>query len=478
MKKLFLIFTICAFSLYSILLSYADVNNNTVNVMEGLPIATSLESTQNIKYINEYNNSLQAIIAEQSINLNTLNSVYYLGGYGGRFDGGSLKKSFEWDNSFQESAPLFKSDIYKDYYKLRTEKILQKYQTTEVFDYTVFTAAGRQQFDSYIKGTITDQRNMGQLTVLLQGKILDKLIELEPLKRKTLLDETLALGLPINSDINLDYLYQLFESRVRLQMFDQMAETNKEKLEKLSHKIGMVITADKSGNLLLQSKDLQSKGNIVQIINVLQEEEGYRGLNLLQELYGKKNYKLVFNEEKGSSYEIELEKAIDNITIDENGFVNLDLNSLFEEKPQIGANPISEDPTASNVDENSLKQLERLYLNKTKAAQEIVKELNRYSIYLELENQNITNLYTRGFEAGLKTWKKNMDNKLSSFGVGGMADFMTYIKQFELLDRSLNKQDKERALIAKFRNSDIQFRTTEEGSIWIINMLYKIRYLK
>ncbi|MDF2532440.1 MAG: hypothetical protein K0Q65_2021 [Clostridia bacterium] len=71
-----------------------------------------------------------------------------------------------------------------------------------------------------------------------------------------------------------------------------------------------------------------------------------------------------------------------------------------------------------------------------------------------------------------------MDNKLNTFGIGGMADFMAYIKQFELLDRNPDKQSAERILIAKFRNSDIQFRTTEEGSLWITNMLYKIRAIK
>lgn len=478
LKKLFLIFTICAISLYSILSSYADTNNNAVNVMEDLPWVTSFEPENNLKYISEYNMSQQSIIAEQGINLNKLNTIYYLGSYNGSFDGGSLKKCLDWDNSFEEGAPLFKSELYKGYYGLRTEKILKQYQISEFFDYAVFIKTGRQEFDSYIKGAVKDQSGMWQLNLLLQEKILDKLTLIEPLRRKGFLDEVLDFGLPANRLKNLDCLYQMFESRVRLQLFDQMVDINNQKLQRLNLKIGIVITAQKSGKLLLQNEDIKNMDNVVQIINVLQEEDSYRGLTLLNELYAKQNYKLVFNKEGSSSHEIELEKAIYAIAIDENGYVHIDLDRLFEEELQISENTAPANSAVSNALENQLKQLELLYSSKTKAASEIVKELNRYSIYLELKDKKVSNLYTKGFEAGQKTWKKNLDNKLNTFGIGGRADFIAYIKQFELSDRNLSKHDKVRVLIAKFRNSDIQFRTTEEGSIWLTNMLFKIRFMK
>jgi hypothetical protein len=420
--------------------------------------------------------SLQSIIAEQGINLYTLNSIYNSGSYTGTFDGSSLKKCLDFENRFVENAPLFKSDIYRSYYSLRTAKVLKQYQTSELFNYAAFIKTGRQEFDSYIKGSVKDQSSMAQLTLLLQEKILDKIIELEPLKRKSFLDEALNLGLPANSSKSLDCLYQMFESRARLQLFDQMAEINKQKLQRLNQKIGMVITSEKSGGLLLQNRNSKSKDTKVQIINVLSEEDSYRGLTLLNELYNKQNYKLVFNEKGGRSHEIELEKAIYAIAIDDNGYVHLDLDGLFREETKISENPAPENPAVLNVEANQLKQLELLYSGKSKASGEIVKELNRYNIYLELKDKKISNLYTKDFEASQKIWKKDLDNKLNSFGLGGSADFIAYIKQFELSDRNLGKQDKVRVLIAKFRNSDIQFRTTEESSIWLTNMLFKIRF--
>ena len=478
MKKLFLIFFLFVLSLTNMLFCYADVNSKPIDITEDLPLVTKYESANNLRTINEYNMRLQSIIAKQGMNLNTLNTIYYLGSYKDSFDGGSLRECLDWENSFEESAPLFKSEGYKGYYSLRTAKILKQYQTSEFFNYAAFIKTGRQEFDSYIKGAVKDQSSIQQLTLLLQEKILDKLIEFEPLKRKGFLDEALDLGISVNSSKTLDCLYQMFESRVRLQLFNQMADINKQKLLSLNLKIGIVITSEKSGELLLQNTDIKSTDNLVQIMNVLQGEDGYRGLTLLNELYSKQKTKLVFNERNGGSHEIELEKAINAIKLDENGYVRLDLDRLFAEEMKISDNSVPTNLIGSSVSESEQKQLELLYSSKTKAAQAIVKELNCYSIYLELKDKKISNLYTKNFEAMQKIWKKDLDNKLNAFGIGGRADFAAYIKQFELSDRHISKPDKVRLLIAKFRNTDIQFRTTEEGSIWITNMLFNIRLMK
>jgi hypothetical protein len=446
--------------------------------MEDLPLTVKFEPAENLKYLNQYNLQLQSIIAEQQLNLNTLISIYYLGSYDVNMAGSSLKRSLEWNIPLLEEAPIFKSDIYKGYFSTRTQKVLEQHKTSEDFNYANFTKTGRQDFDNYIKTALKDENSRIQLITLLQGKLYDKLIELEPAKRKALLDETLALGLPENSSNAIDCIYQLFESRVRLQMFSQMVDINKQKIQHLNQRIGLVITAEKKGQLMLQSKNSQSKDKAVQIMNLLENEEGYRGYAALHELYSKDDYKLIFTEESGSVYEVELEKAIAAITINKNGFVHIDLESLLAEKQDIKEDVIPTKPTTSNNNESQLKSLEMLYLNKSKAAKEIVKELNRYSIYLELKDKKISNIYTRSFESKQKVWKKDLESKLNSFGTGGMADFMAYIKQFELLDRKSIKQDKENQLIVKFRNTDIQFRKTEDGSIWISNMLYKVKYMK
>ena len=478
MKKLFLVFTLCSLSLYSILFCYADVDNKTAHIIDDLPLIAMLEDAKNLEYINEYHMRQQSIISEQCIYLNKLNTIYYLGGFKGNFDGGSLKKCLDWDNTFEEGAPLFKSDTYMRYFSLRTDRILAHYQTSEFFDYAAFIKTGRQEFDHYIKGAVKDEADTWQLNLLMQEKLLDQIVLLEPLKRKGFLEEVLNLGLPVNKSKSLDCLYQLFESRVRLQLLDQMVELNKQKLQKFNNTIGIVITSEKGGKLLLYRKDLKNMENVIQIINVLKVEESYRGLALLNELYNKQNIKLVFEEENGGSFEIEIDSAIQNIAIDENGLVYLDLNRIFTDELQIYENSAPINLTGFEARENQLKQLEQLYSSKTKAVSEIVKELNRYSIYLELKDKKISNIYTKAFEGSQKTWKRNLDMEINAFGIGGVADFIAYIKQFELQDRNPIKLDKERLLIAKFRNSDIQFRTTEESSIWLIEMLIKIRLIK
>jgi hypothetical protein len=474
LKKLFLIFTVCVFSLYSVMFCFADLQTKAVDMMEDLPLALKLEAFENQKYLKAYNDQLLSILAEQVQSLNTLNYIYYLGDYHGNFDGKSLQRCMKWKDEFVENAPLFNSDIYKGYYNIRTEKVLKEYQSSEAFDYASFTKTSRQEFDSYIKAALKDQNSRERLTVLVQSKLEDKLVE-QKTDRRAMFEEILSLRQPANYSKSLDYVFQLFESRVRIQLHRQMVDVNKLKLEKLIKNIGIVITAESRGQLLLQSIDVQSKEKPIQIINVLESEESYRGLTLLSELYGKENYKLIFMEENGTSKEIKLEKAMAAISMDENGNASLDLNKLFIEKQEVAAvKPVIN----INMNENQLKSLELLYSSKTKASQNIIKELNRYSIYLELKDKKISNTYTRSFEAKKMLWKKDMETKLNAFGTGGMADFMAYIKQFELLNSRTDKGNMEKALIAKFRNSDMQFRKTDEGSLWITNMLYKVKCMQ
>jgi hypothetical protein len=472
LKKLILIFIICVFTLYGIMFCYADFQNNTLDIMADLPLAMRFEPSDNLKVFHSYHNQLLSILEEQKQNLNTLNYIYYLGDYYGSFDGRSLARSMKWDNKFIENAPLFHTDIYKGYYSFRTEKIRNKYQSSEFFDDTAFIKTARQEFDSYINTAAKDQKSRDQLIVQMQSKLEDKLIEQNE-NRKAMLDEILSLRQAANHSKSLDYIFQLFESRVRLQLHQQMVDANKQKLEKLVHRIGISITAEGAGQLLLQSRDEKSDEKAIQIMNVLEDKMSYQGFTLLSEFYGKENYKLVFRDESGSVKEVELEKAIDGIAIDKNGHLNLDLDQLFAKEQN---SVVSTAAAAGIADETQLKSLELIYSNKTKEAQAIIKELNRYSIYLELKDKKISNYYTRSFESNQKLWTKDLEDKLNAFGKDGMVDFVTYIKRFELLDRKAELQKNEKAFIARFRNSDIQFRKTEEASLWITNMMFRIKY--
>lgn len=473
MKKLLLIFILCSATLFGLMFSYADEQNTAFSISEDLPLLLSKEPSAAMKQLNENSAELQSIIAEQRFNLNILNSICYLGSYTGSFDGLSLQRSLEWRGADFDKAPLFNSEAYSDYYHIRTAKILEKYQYSEAFDCAAFIKNARTEFDSFI----VSEKNNAQLMVLLQDKHFDKLVELEPAQRKQLFEEVLALRLPENNSKYLDNLYQQFEGRVRLQLLTEMVEINQKKLEALANKIGMIITSDKKGQLQLIYKDSQNKEVSVHIINVLGDDDGYRGLVKLYELYKKTDIRLIFTEEEGSSHEIDMTQAYSAIALDNEGYVHLNLDSLINNQKVQEVKSEAPAPDAS-IDNELLKSAELLYASRTKAAQEIVRELNRYGMYLELKDNKISNLYTRSFEAELMTWKKNLDLRLNSFGTAGTADFIAYIKLFSLLDRNPSKNDKERTLIAKFRNSDIQFRKTEDCSIWITDILYRLKYLQ
>lgn len=477
MKKLFLIFILCVLSLYGVLVCYADFQELPIDLMADLPLAQKFEPAESQKLLNAYHDQLEITLAEQRQSLNALNYIYFIGSSEGSFDAGSLYRSIHVANPPEAQIALVDHELFKGYYSMRTNTILKQYQSSEVFDYNAFIKRARGEFDNYIKNVIKDQNKKEQLLVLLQSKLSDKLVELPPSNRKVLYDEILSLRQPANLSKALDHTYQVFESRVRMQLLRQMVEENQQKLNRLVEQIRVSIVYKHRGQLLLQSNDAKNIEKSVEIINVMENEEGYRGLTLLHELYSKEHYKLVFKKTDESFYEIDLIKAIGAITTDEKGYLYLDLDQLFEgsHSEVATAKPIE---VSAKARENQLKAMEQLYTGKSKAAQAIVKELSRYGMYLELKDKKITNNYTRSFELKQKQWKKDMESRLNAFGAGGMADFAAYIKQFELLNRSIEKNEKEKLLIAKFRNSDIQYKKTEAGVIWITDLLFKIRNMQ
>lgn len=261
-----------------------------------------------------------------------------------------------------------------------------------------------------------------------------------------------------------------------------MIDINKEELTKLTHKVAVCITVDRSGTLQLLFEDSEGKIEKLQILNVIKDDDSYRGLSTLYELYSKQDCSLVFTDNDNKEYKVDINKALAAISLDEKGYLQLKLDSLLEQTDTYIEGSIQNEPVDTsdkNSSEEQMKVLETSYLSKASEAQVIVKELNRYSMYLELKNNSINNYFTRKFETEKKTWKVSMDQKLNNFGPGGMVDFAAYTKQFVLLSRSeLGQSKRGKIVVAKFRNSVVQFRQPNESSLWITEMLYNLKYMK
>ncbi len=480
MRKLIAIFIICVTILYGVIVCYAGEENSK---QIELPLASKYETKQAEEQQNSFMTEVSGVLAEQQLNLNLLECFYYLGyDYTRSFDGKSLDRAMNWSRDYKADAPIYQSEIYKGYYKDRTEKRLKKYSNTYVFDNAAFTKTSRQEFDNYIKATIKNENTRKQLVILLQERLMDKLIELEPSKRKTVLDEIYSLRLPANINLCNDCIYQVFESQVRTEILRQMIDINKEELTKLTHKVAVCITVDRSGTLQLLFEDSEGKIEKLQILNVIKDDDSYRGLSTLYELYSKQDCSLVFTDNDNKEYKVDINKALAAISLDEKGYLQLKLDSLLEQTDTYIEGSIQNEPVDTsdkNSSEEQMKVLETSYLSKASEAQVIVKELNRYSMYLELKNNSINNYFTRKFETEKKTWKVSMDQKLNNFGPGGMVDFAAYTKQFVLLSRSeLGQSKRGKIVVAKFRNSVVQFRQPNESSLWITEMLYNLKYMK
>lgn len=480
MRKLFAIFAACAVILYGLLFCFAD---EQISIGKDLPLAMKYETKQGQENLRDFEGKAYFMLAEQQLNLNLLSSIYYMGyAYGGSFDGASLERALSWQDSVTLNAPIYKSEIYNGYFKLRTDKLLKQDGISEAFDYGELCKAARQDFDNYIKSAIKSEADGAKLVILLQERLTDKLVELEPGKRKAALDEIYSLRLPANKALCNDYLYQAFEYGVRAETLDRMLEINKEKLHKLSGLVYVRITAERSGQLWLKDRASQTDAEVTHILNTANEGQSFNGLVVLEELCGQKDSCLVFKDVNDNEYVIDISEALKAISVDDKGLLLLKLDDLLNQSPAKAlsqSQPEVGGGKEANQADEKIKVLETAYSSKAAEAQAIVKELNRYSIYLELKNKGITNSFTGRFEADKKSWKAAMDARLSKFGPGGMADFAAYIKQFVLASRSeLGQSDKGRMLTARFRNSIAQFKQPDDSSLWITDMLYNLKYMK
>lgn len=473
MRKLIAIFIICTTILYSVMLCYAGEENS--KHIDLLP-ASRYETKQALEQRSYYMTEGSEVFSEQQQNLDLLEAFYYLGyDYTGSFNGQSLARAMNWSYDYTASAPIFQSEIYKGYYKVRTEKLLNKYSDTRVLDNDAFIKTARQEFDNYIKTTIKNESTRKQLVILLQERLMDKLIELVPSKRKAMLEEIYSLRKPANVGLCNDCIFEVFESQVRTDALSQMLDINKEELAKLAHNVTVCITVERNGTLQLVSEASEGKTEKLQILNIIKDNDSYRGLTSLYELYDKQAQSLIFTDDRDNEYIIDINRVIAAISLNEKGYLLLKLDGLLENSIQTEAAAAYDQKAAKE----QLKALEASYISKASEAKAIIKELNRYSIYLELKNKGISNYFTRRFEAEKKAWKADLDLKLNKFGPGGMADFAVYIKQFALLSRGeLGQSERGKLVIARFRNSVIQYRQLDDSSLWITDMLYNIRYMQ
>jgi PHD/YefM family antitoxin component YafN of YafNO toxin-antitoxin module len=476
MKRLSVIFVLCFVSVFGILYCYADEPVKAVNIMEGLPLAAGYATAEENKLVELYNGDLQKLLGEQQLNLNILNSIYYMGTYQGGFEGSSLSRCLNWTAPDRKESPLFATEVYQGYLRLRTEKALQSYQTSGLLNYASFIKEAKAQFDSYIKTAVKTESAREQLLLLQQEKLTPKLLQLEDKKRKPMLEELMNLRLPANSSKSMEVLYQLFEAHVRMELFDKMVELNKQSLEKLMASVSIIITSERRGVVELQSSRPQVPP--IRLPNTLTEETGYRGYAKLSQLHDRQSTLLTFVEEGKKALAVSTgAAALKAVRLDEKGLMSLNLDEWIKNAEAKPENP-AVNPALKQEGDSLQKNLEQLYQSKTKASQEIIKELNRYSIYLELKNKKISNQYTKSFEEGLSQWKKSLDAKLNAFGTDGAADYVGYLKKFEQLDGLEDKAAGESKLVASFRNTDLQFKETREGMLRVLDLLYKAIYAK
>lgn len=394
--------------------------------------------------------------------------------------------------SIDDNSLLFRDNIFMDYYRVRTEKVLEEYRKSGNIDFKGFIGSGKNEFDMFLKNIQRDDKKADRIVLLLQDKLIDKMYSEDLKDKKGYFDKVLALRLASGSDRRNQSLYELMESRVRLKLLEELVNINKNALKVRLDSTKVVINADTSGILSFRYiSDIEKHTVLDYTVYMTAGSSDYKlvlPLSRLAALYGKGT----FTDKKGDERIVSRDSIWDKISAGAEGGLEVSLEEAYiNEEALPGYDILAVIPESkAAVDINQLseegKRLESISKEAQKQAHEITRSLYALSSYLDMKDKGISNSLTSGFEAGRRAWLADLDSKLSHMNKlvagskpeeAGPVGFLGYIKQYADHSRQLAAAGlpEDRAVLA-FRDTVLQFRQADEGLLWIIDMLYEMEY--
>jgi hypothetical protein len=288
-------------------------------------------------------------------------------------------------------------------------------------------------------------------------------------------------------------MYELMESRVRLKLLQELADINKGAVEAYLGKLKVVINNDSSGVFSFRYiSDIENRGVLQYSVYLSAVNPDYKlvlPLGRLASIYGK----ATFTEKNGDVKIMSRESIWDKVSSGEGGELELSLGEAYINESEIPGYDIfsimPDNKKAIDISELS-ERGKRLVNNSTEAqslAREITKDLSSLSTYTDLKSKGIYNAYTAKFEGNKDAWLTNLNKNLNSMNKltaqskesdTGFGGFLSYIRQYSDYSRDCAAGGlPESSSILVFRDTVLQFRQVEEGSLWILDMLYEMKYL-
>lgn len=391
-------------------------------------------------------------------------------------DRDSLLRIVQYNNVTFNPAFIFNDAIFEEYRHIRLASLNKLRTVSTGFDRTTFLKAGPGDFEGFLKQIESKAEQSLKLTLLLQDKLMDKAKEEDLSDKDAYFEEVLALRLPQNKSKLQNIAYQMLESRARLEMLEQVVRKDCQLIRKSLRELRIKVYSSDGGSLAFNYLSVSNPVEVKKYAVYVPAGKGMLSLPL--DMLVMIDGDVRFQGKKEAQYSLTGTGLLDAIQFDADKRFFIDLDAAASKQAvfqgELNTHPISELENQNNPNGASTAAGTKPVLPvRMKEAGMIMKELKRYEIYLTAKRRGIGNTYTNMFAQGLSGWKTNLSHLLRGFKPvqapkgSGMPEYYLYIRQYT---------DSDSRSVLQLREQALQYMDLKEGCLWIMDMLYRIKY--
>lgn len=480
MLKKFALLAITGFMLLACYKENVLAEEGSKGLMYDLVLLEQLESPQLYEYIKEYSVELVNHIDVTSGTIRSIKSgskpaaaheALFVLGYKAR--------------PLNDRAMLFRDELFMDYYRLRTSGVIEEYTKSGIIDVDSFIGRAKNDFDRFMAESMKEAAKRDRAVLLLQDKLVDRLLSDGVKDKEGYFGQVLDLRKASEWNNARQHIYELMESRVRLKLLEELLRINKAVVNNYLNGERVLLKSITSGILSFKYiSDIENRTVMDYSLYVAADNPYYKlklPLGRLASIHSQAAFtgrdgsvKLMSRDSVWNSIAMGtegLELKLEEAYINEGEMPVYDVFSIMpEQKPAAGTGIIMEKAEEPG---NGLTEAE-------KTAGYITAALKALDDYSALKARGISNAYTSRFEAGKGAWLSGLNAKLKQMNGTdtGYLGFIRYVRRYVDYSRESAAAGLPESIeVLLFRDRVLQFRTVDEGMLWILDMLYKLKYL-
>ncbi|MFZ5353195.1 MAG: hypothetical protein ACOZCL_10810 [Bacillota bacterium] len=454
----------------------AELTNN--DIFRDLTDFKSIETAEQYQKLYEYGSYLRELLKKERILFNIINSIYYTGSSSEALDTSALKEVINWKSTpIKDYSILFGGSFFGEYYHERL-KAEVKVAEEDFFSDSAYHSEALTYFKEYVKKSSLKNNGYEQLIMALQDKLLEKLINSETDDGDKYFIDVLSLRDIGNTKKAEMYIYQLYESRIRIFMLESLLKEKLKNLKDIAAKTFIGVYGKSSGTVYIKdisNNDISS--TYIYEKNFRRTGDKYKCSLPLVYLINAEHYELYFKAAGKDAVKVTGDALISCITINSKGYLELSIDKALNNEAILKSSE-----TESYEEEEYRLELAAKKLTEYKQkAKNIIAEMNNFSIYREMKLKTGESEYVKEFEKNKAKWLGSFKSLLYDFTAAGKEDtskisgFIAFNKTYVDICRRAETEDSEaRKLLSCYRQEILQYRQIEEANLWILDMFYHI----